>query len=194
MARFELAPLPYDYNALAPIVSAETLQYHHDKHHQAYVDKLNELLPGSGFEDAPLEDIIKKATGALFNQAGQHWNHDFYWKSMKPHAKHAPEGTLKSAIEKKWKTIEEFKAAFEKAAVGTFGSGWCWLVKDGQGDLQIVSTSNAENPMRQNLKPLFTCDVWEHAYYIDYRNARAKYVQKFWDVLNWEFVAANFGK
>lgn len=195
MKRFELDKLPYDYSALAPIISAETLQFHHDKHHQAYVDKLNELLPGSGFEDAPLDEIVKKAQGPLFNQAGQHWNHDFYWKSMTPTAKvRNAQGALLKAIESAFGTYNDFKAAFEKSSVGVFGSGWGWLCADSSGAVKFVGTSNAENPLRQGLTPLFTADVWEHAYYIDYRNARAKYLNSFWSVINWDFAEANYAR
>lgn len=195
MSKFELAPLPYAYDALAPIISAETLQFHHDKHHKAYVDKLNELLPGSGLEGETLEGLVKKATGPLFNQAGQHWNHDFYWKSMTPTSKSKPPtGALLKAIEGAFGTFNDFKAAFEKSAVGVFGSGWAWLCTDAQGTVKFVGTSNAENPIRQNLQPLFVTDVWEHAYYIDYRNARAKYLTQFWSVLNWEFAEANYAR
>jgi Fe-Mn family superoxide dismutase len=195
MKRFELAPLPYAYNALEPIISAETFQYHHDKHHQAYVDKLNELIVGTEFADASLEEIVRRSSGPIFNNAGQHWNHDFYWKSMAPQsAAKGPQGKLLQAIEKTYGKFDSFKAEFEKMGTTLFGSGWVWLVSNSSGELKIVQTQNAENPMRQQLTPLFTCDVWEHAYYIDYRNARAKYLSKFWEVLNWEFAGKNFEK
>lgn len=191
--KFQLAPLPYDYNALEPAISAETLRYHHDQHHQGYVNKLNELLSGSGMENLELTEIIRRAQGPLFNNAGQTWNHDFYWKSMSPANKPTkPSSDLSSALEKKYGTVDQFKAEFEKQAAAIFGSGWAWLVLDQKGDIQILQTKDADNPIRQNLYPLFTCDVWEHAYYIDYRNLRAKYLSRFWDVMNWDFALKNF--
>lgn len=191
--KFELAPLPYAYDALAPHISAETLQFHHDKHHQAYVTKLNELLPGSGLENASLDEIVLRASGPLFNQAGQHWNHDFYWKSMTPPKNvRQPQGDLLQAINKAFGSFDQFKAEFEKQGVALFGSGWTWLAADGSGALKIVQTPNAENPIRQKLHPIFVSDVWEHAYYIDYRNARAKYLSAFWNVMNWQFAETNF--
>lgn len=193
MKRFELPKLPYEYNLLQPVISAETLQFHHDKHHQAYVDKLNELLPGSGLEEAPLDEIVKKASGPLFNNAAQHWNHDFYWKSMTaPKAGREPSGKLLDAIRTKFSSFNDFKTQFEKQGVGLFGSGWVWLVADSKGELQITQGFNADNPLKHGQTPLITCDVWEHAYYIDYRNARAKYLSRFWEVMNWDFAAENY--
>ena len=194
MPRFELAPLPYEYTALEPHISAETLQFHHDKHHQAYVNKLNELLPDSPLADASLDEIVLQANGALFNSAGQHWNHDFYWKSLAPASQRSASGDLLAALQRRFGSLDAFKEAFEQQATALFGSGWTWLALDHSGELQIVQTKDADNPIRQGLIPLFTCDVWEHAYYIDYRNARPQYVAHFWQILNWEFVEANYVK
>jgi len=192
MKKFELAPLPYAYTALEPIISKETLEYHHDKHHAAYVNKLNELLPGSGLENASLDEIVKKATGPLFNQAG-HWNHDFYWKCMTPKSSvRPPKGKLVDALNRSFGSFDKFKSEFETKGVALFGSGWMWLCSDSKGELNLVQTGNAENPIRQDLRPLLVSDVWEHAYYIDYRNARAKYLTSFWEVANWEFVESNY--
>ncbi len=188
----ELPPLPYAKDALQPHISAETLEYHYGKHHQAYVTNLNNLIPGTEFADMTLEDIIKKSTGGIFNNAAQVWNHSFYWNCLSPHGGGAPQGALAAAINAKWGSFDAFKEAFTKAAIGTFGSGWAWLVKTPAGDLEIVSTSNAATPMTNNQKALLTCDVWEHAYYVDYRNARPKYVEAFWNLVNWQFVSANF--
>lgn len=187
----ELPPLPYPKNALAPTISEETLEYHYGKHHQAYVTNLNNLLPNTEFEGQSLENIIKKSTGPVFNNAAQVWNHTFYWNCMKPHGGGEPTGDLAAAINKYFGSFAQFKEAFNKAAIGTFGSGWAWLVKQQDGSLAITSTSNAGTPMTENKTALFTCDVWEHAYYIDYRNARPKYVESFWNLVNWEFVTKN---
>lgn len=192
---FTLPALPYAMDALAPIISKETLEYHYGKHHQAYVTNLNNLIPGTEFEHAKtLEEIIMKASGGIFNNAAQVWNHTFYWHCMRaPQADNKPNGALLVAIEKAFGSFDAFKEQFNKVAVGTFGSGWAWLVKDQQGNLALLSTSNAGTPMTDGKKALLTCDVWEHAYYIDYRNARPTYVTKFWDLVNWDFVAENFG-
>src|SRR5580765_1759129 len=179
---FELPPLPYDLGALAPNLSKETLEYHYGKHHQAYVTKLNELVPGTEFEKMALEEIIKKApAGPIFNNAAQVWNHTFYWHSMTPKSTGKPTGDLAGAIDKSFGSLDKFKEAFAKAAIGQFGSGWAWLVKNNDGSLAIQATSNAGTPMTENKKAILTCDVWEHAYYIDYRNLRPKYVEKFWE-------------
>lgn len=189
---FTLPPLPYPKNALAPAISAETLEYHYGKHHQTYVDNLNKLVPGTEFANATLEQIIVKAPpGAVFNNAAQVWNHTFYWNSLKPGGGGEPTGKVAAAITKSFKSFAEFRQAFSAAAVGQFGSGWGWLVQKKDGSLAIVATGNAGNPMTAGDKPLLTCDVWEHAYYIDYRNARAKYVEQFWSLVNWDFVAQN---
>lgn len=190
---FELPGLPYDKTALEPHISAETLDFHHGKHHNAYVTKLNELVPGSEYEGKSLEDIIKTSSGVLFNQAAQVWNHTFYWNSLSPNGGGAPTGDLAAAIDKAFGSFDEFKAAFNAKAVGNFGSGWTWLVKNSDGSLEIVNTDDADTPIAKgSATPLFTCDVWEHAYYIDYRNARPKYLEAFWALVNWEFAAANF--
>ena len=187
-----LPALPYAMDALAPHISAETLEFHYGKHHKAYVDNLNNLIKGTEFENASLEEIVKKSSGGIFNNAAQVWNHTFYWNSMKPNGGGAPTGALADAINAKWGSFDAFKEAFSKCAVTTFGSGWAWLVKTPSGELDLVSTSNAATPLTTDNKALLTCDVWEHAYYIDYRNARPKYVESFWNLVNWDFVAANF--
>lgn len=188
----ELPALPYAKDALQPHISAETLEYHYGKHHQAYVTNLNSLIKGNEFESMTLEEIIKKSSGGVFNNAAQVWNHTFYWNCLSPNGGGQPSGALGDAIKAKWGSFEAFKEAFSKAAVGTFGSGWAWLVKTADGQIDIVSTSNAATPMTSGQKALLTCDVWEHAYYVDYRNARPKYVEAFWNLVNWDFVAQNF--
>jgi len=186
----ELPALPYAKDALAPVISAETVDYHYGKHHKAYVDNLNKLIPGTPFAELSLEDIILKAQGPVFNNAAQLWNHTFYWNCMKPGGSQ-PEGELKAKLDAAFGSFEKFKEEFSAKAVGTFGSGWAWLVLNKDGKLALESTSNAAVPSTAGLKPLLTCDVWEHAYYIDYRNARAKYVESWWSILNWDFVAKN---
>ncbi|MDY0272482.1 MAG: superoxide dismutase [Fe] [Advenella sp.] len=186
-----LPALPYALDALAPHISQETLEFHYGKHHQAYVTNLNNLIAGTEFENASLEDIIKKSSGGVFNNAAQVWNHTFYWNSLSPNGGGEPTGALLEAINAKWGSVAAFKEAFNKSAAGNFGSGWTWLVKKEDGTLDIVNTSNAATPLTGNDKPLLTCDVWEHAYYIDYRNARPKYLETFWNIVNWEFAAAN---
>jgi Fe-Mn family superoxide dismutase len=188
---FELPPLPYEKNALEPHISAETLEFHYGKHHQTYVNNLNNLIQGTEFEGMSLEDIIKKSSGGVFNNAAQVWNHTFYWSCMGPNGGGAPGGALGDAINGAFGSFDAFKEQFSKSAVGNFGSGWTWLVKNADGGLEIVNTSNAGNPMTDGKAPLLTCDVWEHAYYIDYRNARPKYVDNFWNLVNWDFVATN---
>ena len=184
----ELPPLPYAKNALEPHISQETLEYHYGKHHQTYVTNLNQLLPGTPFEKSSLEEIVKGSTGGLLNNAAQVWNHTFYWHCLSPQAGGRPTGTLLKKIEASFGSFDSFKEQFTKTALTTFGSGWAWLVQDASGALKLVSTSNADTPMRHDQKALLTCDVWEHAYYIDYRNARAKYVEAFWNLVNWKFV------
>ncbi|MDR0274321.1 MAG: superoxide dismutase [Fe] [Burkholderiaceae bacterium] len=189
-----LPALPYAIDALAPAYSRETLEYHHGKHHKAYVDKLNELQKGTEFESMPLEDVIRKAQGGIYNQAAQVWNHTFFWNCMKPHGGGQPTGALAAAIGKKWGSLDAFKKAFVASAVGNFGSGWTWLVKKADGALEIVNMGAAGTPLTTGDKPVLTVDVWEHAYYIDYRNARQKFVETFLDKLvHWDFAAANFG-
>lgn len=186
-----LPALPYAMDALAPTISKETLEFHYGKHHQSYVTNLNNLIPGTEFESATLEEIIKKSSGGVFNNAAQVWNHTFYWNCLKPQGGGLPEGALLEAINASFESFEEFKTLFTKMAIGLFGSGWVWLVKDEDGTLGIEAMSNAGNPFTNGQTPLLTCDVWEHAYYIDYRNARAKYVETFWNLVNWEFAAKN---
>ncbi len=185
----ELPPLPYDRSALEPHISAETLDFHYGKHHQAYVTKTNAMIKDTEFESLPLEDIIRKASGGLFNNAAQVWNHSFYWNSIAPQAGGDPSGKLADALVKAFGSIDEFRETFTKTAIATFGSGWAWLVQRPDGSLAIASTSNAATPISGADRPLLTCDVWEHAYYIDYRNARPKYLDAFWKLLNWEFAA-----
>lgn len=189
---FELPALPYAMDALAPSISKETLEYHYGKHHRAYVTNLNNLIPGTEFENSSLEDIMKKASGGIFNNAAQIWNHTFYWHSLSPNGGGEPTGKLADAIKNDFGSFADFKTAFTKAAITQFGSGWAWLVKNAAGKLEIVQTGNAGNPMLENKKPLLTCDVWEHAYYIDTRNDRAKYVEHFWNLVNWKHAADLF--
>lgn len=189
---FELPPLPYAKDALQPIISQETIEYHYGKHHQAYVTNLNNLIAGTPHAGQSLEEIILGSSGGIFNNAAQVWNHTFYWNCLSPNGGGAPTGPLATAIDTAFGSFAAFKEAFAKNAVGTFGSGWGWLVKNGDGGLELLSTSNAGTPMTSGKTALLTCDVWEHAYYIDYRNARPKYVESFWNLVNWEFVARNF--
>ncbi|WP_422367001.1 superoxide dismutase [Pelagibius sp.] len=189
---FELPPLPYAPDALEPHYSANTLTFHHGKHHQAYVTKLNELIDGSEHADKSLEAIITSSSGGLFNQAAQVWNHTFFWNSMKPGGGGAPSGALAEAIDSTFGSLDAFKEKFKAAGVGQFGSGWVWLVKDG-GELKIVTSANAETPLTEGQVPVLTCDVWEHAYYLDYQNRRPDFIQSFLDnLVNWEFAAANY--
>ena len=190
--KHELPALPYEKNALEPFISAETIDYHYGKHHQTYVTNLNNLIAGTEFETLSLEDIVRKSSGGIFNNAAQVWNHTFYWNGMKPNGGGKPTGALADAIDKAFGSFDAFKEEFSKCAVTTFGSGWAWLVKNADGSLALVSTSNAGCPLTAGQKPLLTIDVWEHAYYIVYRNARPKYVEDFFGVVNWDFVATNF--
>ena len=189
----ELPPLPYDRTALEPYISGETLDYHHGKHHKAYVDNLNKMIADTEFADADLETIVRKSQGGMFNNAAQIWNHTFYWNSLSPKGGGEPTGKLADAIVKAFGSFAAFKDAFTKAAIGTFGSGWAWLVQRPDGALAIVSTSNAATPITGSDKPLLTCDVWEHAYDVDSRNARPKYVEAFWNLVNWDFVTGQMG-
>jgi Fe-Mn family superoxide dismutase len=189
---FTLPDLPYAKNALAPYLSQETLEYHHDKHHSTYVTNLNTLTAAGGVGDDKLEEVILTSEGPTFNNAAQVWNHSFYWKCMKPGGGGQPSGELAEAIKRDFGSFDEFAKQFTETAVGQFGSGWGWLVKSG-GALKVMKTGNADLPLKQGMTALLTVDVWEHAYYIDYRNARAKYVATFLEKLvNWEFVAANY--
>ena len=187
-----LPALPYAMDALQPHISKETLEFHYGKHHQTYVTNLNHLIKGTEFENASLEDIVKKSSGGVFNNAAQIWNHTFYWNSLSPKGGGKPAGALAAAIDAKWGSFDAFKEAFTKSAVGNFGSSWTWLVKKADGSLEIVNTSNAATPVTTADKPLMTCDLWEHAYYIDYRNRRPDYLGAFWSVVNWDFAAKNF--
>jgi len=187
-----LPPLPYEKNALEPHISAETLEFHYGKHHQTYVTNLNNLIVGTEFESLSLDDIVKKSTGGIFNNAAQVWNHTFYWHSLSPNGGGEPTGALAEAINKTFGSFEKFKEDFSKTAITTFGSGWAWLVKNADGSLALVSTSNAATPLTTGQTPLLTIDVWEHAYYVDYRNLRPKYVEAFWNLVNWDFAANNF--
>lgn len=190
---FELPPLPYAKNALAPHISAETLELHHGKHHAAYVKKLNELVAGTGDAGKPLDELIRTSEGPIFNNAAQHWNHSFYWHCLSPKGGGAPSGTLGDAVKDRWGSYEAFKTAFTKTAVETFGSGWAWLVESG-GTLEILGTKDADNPLRTEKRPLLACDVWEHAYYVDYRNERPKYVEAFLQLVDWDFASKNLGE
>jgi Fe-Mn family superoxide dismutase len=189
---FELPALPYAKNALEPYISEKTLDFHYGKHHQAYVNNLNKLIQGTKFETADLETIIKESEGGIFNNGAQVWNHTFYFMQFAADGCKEPKDELKKAIEAEFGSVESFKDAFSKAAATLFGSGWAWLVKDAAGKLSIVQTSNAANPMRDGLVPLMTCDVWEHAYYLDKQNARPKYIEDFWKVLDWKVVSERF--
>jgi Fe-Mn family superoxide dismutase len=187
-----LPPLPYAKDALQPTMSAETLEFHYGKHHQAYVTNLNNLIKGTEFENLSLEEIIKKSQGGIFNNSAQVWNHTFFWNCMKPNGGGAPTGPVADAINAKWGSFDKFKEEFQKSAVSNFGSGWTWLVKKTDGSVDIVNTSNAGTPLTTENKALLTVDVWEHAYYIDYRNARPKFVESWWNIVNWDFVNQNF--
>ncbi len=188
----ELPALPYAIDALEPTISQETLEFHHGKHHQTYVTNLNNLIPGTEFENASLEEIVKGSSGGIFNNAAQVWNHTFYWNCLSPEGGSGPSGALADAINSAFGSFDEFKKQFAGSAATNFGSGWTWLVKNADNSLEIVNTSNAGNPMTDGKTPLLTIDVWEHAYYIDYRNARPKYLEEIWGIVNWSFVESNF--
>lgn len=190
--KFSLPELPYAQDALTPVISAETISFHYGKHHQAYVNNLNNLTPGTDFEQADLETIVKKSEGAIFNNAAQIWNHNFYFLSLTPEKGSAPNAILAKAINDAFGSFDNFKAEFGKAAVSIFGSGWAWLVKDAEGKLSIVKESNAGNPLTRGLTPLLTFDVWEHAYYIDYQNRRPDYVAALWDLVDWNVVSTRY--
>ncbi len=191
---FSLPELPFSQDALAPHISAETLEYHYGKHHNTYVVNLNKLTEGTDFASMSLEDVVKKTDGGLFNNAAQVWNHTFYWNSLSPNGGGAPTGAIAEQINSTWGSFDKFQEAFSKAAITTFGSGWAWLVKNADGSLTIEQTFNAGTPITTEGKtPLLTCDVWEHAYYVDYRNARPKYLEAFWNLVNWDFANANLG-
>ena len=187
----ELPALPYELDALEPHISKETLEYHYLKHHQTYVTNLNKLIQGTEFEHMDIESIVKKSDGGMFNNAAQVWNHTFYWHCLSPTGGDKPQGHLLSMIQRDFESFENFKNIFTETALKTFGSGWTWLILTPQQQLEIQSTSNALTPLCSINTPLLTCDVWEHAYYVDYRNARPKYLDAFWEVINWDFVKAN---
>jgi Fe-Mn family superoxide dismutase len=189
----QLPALPYAKNALAPHISEETIEFHYGKHHQTYVTNLNNLIKGTEFENSSLEEIVKKSSAGIYNNSAQIWNHTFFWSCMKPNGGAAPTGALADAINAKWGSFDEFKKAFQASAVGNFGSGWTWLVKKADGSVDILNMGAAGTPLTTGDTPLLTIDVWEHAYYIDYRNARAKFVEVFLASLaNWDFASANF--
>ncbi|WP_320034233.1 superoxide dismutase [Halarcobacter sp.] len=191
--KHELMKLPYEMDALEPYMSKETLEFHYGKHHQTYVTKLNGLIEGTKFEDSSLEDIIKNSEGGVFNNSAQVFNHDFFWNGLVPGGSIIPQ-EVETALTEAFGSVEKFKEDFTNTAVNHFGSGWAWLVKDITGKLEIVATPNAATPITEGLTPLLTCDVWEHAYYIDTRNARPKYLENFWNLVNWDFVAKNLAK
>ena len=188
---FTLIELPYAPDALEPVIGARTLEFHHGKHLQGYVDNLNKLLPGSGLEELPLEEIVKKASGALFNNAGQILNHNLYFTQFAPSCP-ATTGHLVAQIEKQWGSLDTFKVEFEAKGVGLFGSGWVWLQSDAEGTLSIAQYPNADNPVAHDFKPLLTFDVWEHAYYLDYQNRRAAHLKALWDIVNWEEIERRY--
>jgi Fe-Mn family superoxide dismutase len=192
--KFSLTPLPYAYDALEPHISAETLKYHHDKHHATYVEKLNGLIEGRSFQEKSLEEIILSSEDKVFNNAAQVWNHDFYWQCLAKGKGETPTGKLDKTIKQRFKSLNNFKEEFNKFATSLFGSGWTWLVLDSDNNLEIVNSYNAENPLTQQKIPLLTCDVWEHAYYIDYRNSRPNYLENFWQIVNWEFISERYEK
>ncbi len=189
---FELMKLPYAMDALNPYISEETLQYHYGKHHQGYVNKLNTLIGGTDLAEISLEDLIKNESAKIFNNAAQIWNHNFYWQCLTPKGEGKPAGKLIEAINKDFGSFDECKKVFKEKVLANFGSGWTWLVKEKDDKLEIVNTGNADNPMTKNKQPLLTCDVWEHAYYIDYRNERGTYLDNFWKIVNWKFVEKNY--
>ena len=192
MSKFTLPAFPFAQDALEPHISKTTIEFHYGKHHQTYVDNLNKLIIGTEFENSTLEEIVLKSSGGIFNNAAQVWNHTFYWNCLTPKSNLKPEGKLLDAIEKEFGSYEQFNEKFTNAAVTLFGSGWAWLVKDKDGKLEIVQTSNAENPMRQDKTPLLVCDVWEHAYYIDKQNRRPAYLESFWNLVDWKKVEERF--
>ena len=189
---FQLPALPFAPDALEPVISERTIEFHYGKHHQAYVTKLNSLVPGTAFENSTLEEIIMKADGGIFNNAAQVWNHTFYWEGFSARRGTAPTGKLLDMINLEFGSFEAFKTKFNEASVNQFGSGWAWLVLNSAGKLSIVTTGNAANPMRDGLKPILTCDVWEHAYYLDFQNRRPDYVNAFWQLVDWDLVAKRF--
>jgi superoxide dismutase, Fe-Mn family len=191
---FTLPSLPYDYEGLEPYISARTLEFHHGKHHQAYVNNVNNLIPGTPFESATLEEMIKKGEGGIFNNAAQVFNHTFYFNQFSKDGWKEPKGALKDALIANFGSVEDFTEQFNKAAVTLFGSGWAWLVQSEDTKLSIVQTSNAGCPLREGKNPMLTCDVWEHAYYLDKQNQRARYIEDFWKVVDWKIISQRFGE
>lgn len=189
MKKIELPQLPYAMDALQPFISKQTIEFHYGKHHQTYVDNLNKLIEGTEFENSSLEEMIKLSTGGIFNNAAQVWNHTFYWESLTPGSTGVPQGVLAAEIDRQFGSFEDFRQKFTQAALTLFGSGWVWLAKDDKGTLEILQTSNADNPLRTGRIPLLTCDVWEHAYYLDKQNRRAAYVEDFWKIVDWNRVS-----
>lgn len=189
MKKIELPQLPYAMDALQPFISKQTIEFHYGKHHQTYVDNLNKLIEGTEFENSSLEEMIKRSTGGIFNNAAQVWNHTFYWESLTPCSTGVPQGVLAAEIDRQFGSFEDFRQKFTQAALTLFGSGWVWLAKDDKGTLEILQTSNADNPLRTGRIPLLTCDVWEHAYYLDKQNRRAAYVEDFWKIVDWNRVS-----
>ncbi|MCF8304764.1 MAG: superoxide dismutase [Bacteroidales bacterium] len=185
---FVLPELPYEMDALEPHISKRTVEFHYTKHHQGYVNKVNGLIPGTGFEDASLEKIIKEADGGIFNNGAQVWNHTFYWYSLSPDGGGEPKGKLLDAIKENFGSFESFKEQFTNAAKTLFGSGWTWLVQTEDGKLDIIKTGNANNPLRNGKNPILTCDMWEHAFYLDYQNRKPEYLEGFWNLINWDAV------
>ncbi len=192
MSHHQLPPLPYPPNALEPYISKETLEYHHGKHHRAYVEKLNELIAGTEYESLSLEEVVRNANGAIFNNAAQAWNHSFYWNSLAPGGGEPPQGELAEAIDRKFGAFTAFQEKFSAAAAGVFGSGWAWLVAEADDSVAIRTTPNAQTPLTTDARPLLACDVWEHAYYIDHRNSRPEYLKAFWALVNWKFAHRNY--
>ena len=187
--KYELPPLPFAKEALSPVISPETIDYHYGKHHAAYINNLNKMIEGTEYDEMTLENIIKKAQGGLFNNAAQAWNHTFFWNCLSPDGGGSAKGKIAEEINKYFGSFDEFKTKFTNAAVTLFGSGWAWLAKNTDGSLEILQLSNAGTPLTLNKKPILTIDVWEHAYYIDYRNARPQFVEKFWDIVNWDYAS-----
>ena len=186
--------MPYDSNGLAPVISRETIEYHYGKHEQAYIDNLNKLIEGSPYAEMPLEQIVKESEGALFNNASQAWNHIFYFFTFSPEGRRAPQGALAEAIEQRWGNLENFQKEFEQAGITLFGSGWVWLSKDLDGNLIISKEHNAGSPLKKGHTPLLTFDVWEHAYYIDYRNRRAEHLHRLWEIVDWSVVESRYNE
>lgn len=191
---YQLPTLPYDSNGLAPVISRETIEYHYSKHEQAYIDNLNKLIEGSPYAEMPLEQIVKESEGALFNNASQAWNHIFYFFTFSPEGRRAPQGALAEAIEQRWGNLENFQKEFEQAGITLFGSGWVWLSKDLDGNLIISKENNAGSPLKKGHTPLLTFDVWEHAYYIDYRNRRAEHLHRLWEIVDWSVVESRYNE